>query len=342
LVAAIVACQQLLAAVMIIFDDIPTRYEARVDKKRRRELAPYKRNVSQKVGPPETELEPFRVLDDILIDDNREYMKKITHLNSRQFFLLADRLKDCIERPRVNHASVKVGPTPKHDHYHRLFFALKWLNDGNFHRTREAEFGWSKTSLQRDLEHVLHAIVEGLDDEMKWPDEERRQELANVYPGIFNGCIGVADVKEYQVVKFKDPIKERRSWSGKKKINSYKLLSVMDHSGRYIFARLCLGANDREVYTSSPLYLHEGDYFSGEEFVAADGAFEGDGRFRCSYKNPGNDEVKELFNLTWREVRTGVENSYSRVAAWFPLLGNNKRKLNYSEHMLILAVQAAV
>ena len=118
LVAAIVACQQLLAAVMIIFDDIPTRYEARMDKKRRRELAPYKRNVSQKVGPPETELEPFRVLDDILIDDNREYMKKITHLNSRQFFLLADCLKDCIERPRVNHASVKVGPMPKHDHYH--------------------------------------------------------------------------------------------------------------------------------------------------------------------------------------------------------------------------------
>jgi hypothetical protein len=79
LVAAIVACQQLLAAVMIIFDDIPTRFEARMDKKRRRELAPYKRNVSQKVGPPETELEPFRVLDDILVDDNSEYMKKITH-----------------------------------------------------------------------------------------------------------------------------------------------------------------------------------------------------------------------------------------------------------------------
>ena len=64
--------------------------------------------------------------------------------------------------------------------------------------------------------------------------------------------------------------------------------------------------------------------------------------FCCSYKNPGNDEVKKLFNLTWSEVRTGVENIYSRFAAWFPLLGNNKRKLNYSEHMLILAVQAAV
>jgi hypothetical protein len=40
LVAAIVACQQLLAADMIIFDDHPTRYEARMEKTRRRELAP--------------------------------------------------------------------------------------------------------------------------------------------------------------------------------------------------------------------------------------------------------------------------------------------------------------
>jgi hypothetical protein len=37
-----------------------------------------------------------------------------------------------------------------------------------------------------------------------------------VYPGIFNGCIGVGDVKEYQVVKYKDPVKERHLWSEKK------------------------------------------------------------------------------------------------------------------------------
>jgi hypothetical protein len=47
-------------------------------------------------------------------------------------------------------------------------------------------------------------------------------------------------------------MKKRRSFSRKKKINSYKFLSVMDHSGQFIYARLCLGANDREVYTSSP------------------------------------------------------------------------------------------
>jgi len=45
LVVAILACVQLLAVAMIIFDDHPTRYEARMEKKRKRALAPYKRNV---------------------------------------------------------------------------------------------------------------------------------------------------------------------------------------------------------------------------------------------------------------------------------------------------------
>ena len=38
----------------------------------------------------------------------------------------------------------------------------------------------------------------------------------------------------------------------------------------------------------------------------------------------------------------GVENKYQRVGAWFPLLRNNKRKLMYSEKMLLLAIYAAV
>jgi hypothetical protein len=56
----------------------------------------------------------------------------------------------------------------------------------------------------RDLEHVLHVIVEGLDDELQWHGVGCRAELAQVYPGIFHGCVGVGDLKEYQVVKFQD------------------------------------------------------------------------------------------------------------------------------------------
>ncbi len=80
------------------------------------------------------------------------------------------------------------------------------------------------------------------------------------------------------------------------------MLPAMDHSGHYIFVGITHGKNDREVYTSSPLYLQEGDYFSDGEFLAADGAFDGDGSLYCSHKNPGNDPTKKLVNLVWCEV----------------------------------------
>jgi hypothetical protein len=111
--------------------------------------------------------------------------------------------------------------------------------------------------------------------------------LANQYPKIFKGCIGIGDVKEIAIDKPKDLVKERRSFNGKKKIYLFHLFTVMDHSGRFIFARVSLGGNDRDCYTDSPLYLQEGKYFSDDQFVAADGGFEGEGRFCCSYKTQG-------------------------------------------------------
>jgi hypothetical protein len=124
---------------------------------------------------------------------------------------------------------------PKFDHFHRLYFCLRWLNDGLFYWSREAEMGWCKSSVQEDLVHVLTAIVEGLDDHLQWPNANRRQEFANTFPGILRGCIGVGDVKEFEIEKPKDSVKQGQFWSGKKKINSYKLLSVMDHTGRFIY-----------------------------------------------------------------------------------------------------------
>ena len=58
----------------------------------------------------------------------------------------------------------------------------------------------------------------------------------------------------------------------------------------------------------------------------------------CSFKNPGKDEAKKLWNLAFCEVRTGVENSYQRTGAWFPLIENNKRKLSYSDQVLFLVI----
>ncbi len=51
--------------------------------------------------------------------------------------------------------------------------------------------------------------------------------------------------------------------------------------------------------------------------------------------------MKKLWNLAFHEVRTGVENSYQRTGAWFPLIGNHKCKLPYSDQVLFLAIHAA-
>jgi hypothetical protein len=49
----------------------------------------------------------------------------------------------------------------------------------------------------------------------------------------------------------------------------------MDHTGCYIFLCVCLGNNNQEVFTGSSLYLCEGEFFSNNQWVSLDGAFEG-------------------------------------------------------------------
>ena len=102
LVAVAAICiHQLLLSFVLLFDDVPTSSEARAAKRRRRELTPYKRNLSMEYGTPTTNLEHVPHLERILQDINRPYMKDVTHLHGWQFFLLGDRLKDLIERPRL-------------------------------------------------------------------------------------------------------------------------------------------------------------------------------------------------------------------------------------------------
>jgi hypothetical protein len=56
--------------------------------------------------------------------------------------------------------------------------------------------------------------------------------VASTYDGIFHGCISISDVNEFEIEKPGDPVMKRRSFSGKIKINSFK---IMDISGHYTF-----------------------------------------------------------------------------------------------------------
>jgi hypothetical protein len=84
-------------------------------------------------------------------------MKDVTHLHVWQLFLLAGCLKGLIECPRLypngTHPENNIHSKFKFDHYHHLYYCLKWLNDVNFHRTQEADIGYGKSSIHKVIVH---------------------------------------------------------------------------------------------------------------------------------------------------------------------------------------------
>jgi hypothetical protein len=171
LMAAGAVVHQFITATFFIFlDSIPTLFEKKRTKKRKK-MAPYKRNVSMRYDTPTSDLILQPILDNVFADDNRAYAKKITHLHTWQILLLAAKLKHLIERPCLRSSGEQPGrngPNTKLNYLYRLFYCLEWLNDGAFHRTREFWAGWCKSSMHEAILHVLYVIIEGLDDQLMY------------------------------------------------------------------------------------------------------------------------------------------------------------------------------
>ncbi len=94
--AFVAAAHQLLCSYYMFFNDLPTVIEKKQDLKRKRDLAPYMRNVSCRYSSATYPLEAKNCLAELLQDSDRAYMKCVTHLHKWQFFMLAKKLKDLI------------------------------------------------------------------------------------------------------------------------------------------------------------------------------------------------------------------------------------------------------
>jgi hypothetical protein len=86
--------------VYFLWFDIPIVHENTVRKKRKREETNCKQNFSKKYIFFTTTLPAKQSLEEVLLDNNQAYMHKLIHLQSWQFFMLAERLCPLIEWPR--------------------------------------------------------------------------------------------------------------------------------------------------------------------------------------------------------------------------------------------------
>jgi hypothetical protein len=102
----VAAAHQLICSYYIFFNHLPTVKEKKQGLKRKRDLMPYKHNVSCRYSTATNPLEPKNCLADLLQDSNRAYMKSVTHFHKWQFFELAKKLKDLILPPRLCEAMV--------------------------------------------------------------------------------------------------------------------------------------------------------------------------------------------------------------------------------------------
>lgn len=208
----------------------------------------------------------------ILKSPSRNYLRIFAHMNGFEFFTLAEICQPFICRSRNNYNN-PIGKKIKFDHYHRLYFVLKWLVTGDELLMQQFYHGWSKSVIQLDIIHVLKAIIEALDNYIEWPNAEERQHLSSIHPGLFRNIVGIADVTEHRIQKPKNRILERDTYSGKAGTHTIKTLSVIDYRGffRFVSTGIPGGKTDREVFTSSVLYLQKADIFSINEAIAADG-----------------------------------------------------------------------
>jgi hypothetical protein len=107
--AGAVVHQFIVATYFIFLDSIPTLFEKRMAKKKKREMAPYKRNASMRYITPTLDLVLQKILENVFADENRAYTKKVTHLHAWQLLMLAAKLKHLIEPPRLRSSGERPG-----------------------------------------------------------------------------------------------------------------------------------------------------------------------------------------------------------------------------------------
>lgn len=324
------------------------------DRRRKRKFEDEKRSIMKNLFTfrehPQVPLGPaINRFGSLVNDENRDYCKKLTHMYSWEIEELLEKCKPYIEAPRCTSwrpkpkGDNKRGRKPKYDALNRLVIVLEWLSSGDNLVKMEMEYSYAKSSLDEDKKHVLKAICKALDDQIVWPNAAERVNLSSSYSGIFENVVGIYDCTEWYLKKSQDEDLEHMTFSGKAGTNTMKTLAVINKYGLYTFKTyLMVGRpNDREQFTSCPLYMEAGRYFSPGEKLACDGGFRGDGPHLMSYDQL-DTESKKTFNLAFKEVRIGVENSFGRVQMWFPILGLQRSYWNFDVESLELATDAAM
>jgi len=262
-----------------------------------------------------------------IVDPGLPWLNEVEFLNVYRVTKSAFwRLVDAIKTHHV--FTQKRGPTQQ-PVAHQLMALLYYLGTAGSgalnHRTRN-HFHIGYGSAQNFRRRVILAIREVLRPiYYSWPEKGERKEIAAEIQREFliPNCIGAMDGTTFSLVTRPERV-DAPDFKGRKDGYTLSGLFLFDHSRRvrYYNSGWAGSAHDNRIFLNSTIHRHAEEYFSENEYVVGDSAFQEESFCVPTYRNPTGGTLqgtKASFNTILGRFRVVSEHGIGLLKGRFPI-----------------------
>ena len=161
-----------------------------------------------------------------------------------------------------------------------------------------------------------------------WPNANERAKISSEIQQEFllPNCVGAIDGTTFQLTT-KPRRYDASDFKGRKDGYTISGLFLFDNRRkiRYYNTGWAGSAHDNRIFTNSGLYQRARDYFSQNEYVVGDSAFQEERFCVPSYRNPTGGTLtgtKAGFNTVLGRIRVVSEHGFGHLKGRFPILSN--------------------
>jgi DDE superfamily endonuclease len=135
-------------------------------------------------------------------------------------------------------------------------------------RYESSSWNYSRTSLPDDAVFIASVLNVALGDEIRWPSEERRQQLSQRLIE-FPGCIGHVDGTLCQINRPRIA-EHKRYYNNRKKMYCFNNVVIIDHDGLFIYVDAGFAGSFHDVRCLRNSHIHHNwrEYFANDDLDA--------------------------------------------------------------------------
>ena len=255
---------------------------------------------------------------------NEEEFKNEYGMSRTSFNRLYNLIKD--HRVFQNNRSQGVKQTPVK---HQLLVLLSFLRtegSGKSNRRGQTTFDMGAGTQSLCWHRCVVAICDTLGDQIQWPDEEERDEIATRIKRDHKlpNCVGVADGTILPLA-FKPETEDAADYFCRKRCYGLTMLVVNDDNRRvrYIHVGWPGCTHDDRVFRNCHIAVAHSHYFTPAQYILGDSAYSCQSYMVPAYKKTANRELsreQEIFNKTLSTPRVESEHTIGMLKKRWPFL----------------------